>query len=56
MDNLRARFLAHIGYVPRADESASQAFDRLRAENPDLFPCPRATESFWDAVREVVGR
>jgi len=52
--NLRGRFLAAIGHVPAAHESAANAFDRLRAVSPDLFPVPRSTESFWDAIAEVV--
>lgn len=53
--NLKGRFLDHIGYAPAAGESAAEAFDRLRVENPDLFPVPRATASFWQAIAECVG-
>jgi hypothetical protein len=53
--NLKGRFLAAIGHVPAAHESAAEAFDRLRETTPDLFPVPRGTESFWDAIDEVVG-
>lgn len=53
---LKQRFLNHIGYVPKENESAEMAFERLRGENPNLFPVPRATESFWDAIRDVVER
>lgn len=54
--NLKGRFLAAIGHVPVGQESAAVTFDRLRATNPDIFPVPRATESFWDAIYEVVTR
>ena len=54
--NLKGRFLATIGHVPAAHESADVAFDHLRKVNPDLFPVPRGTESFWDAIAEVVAR
>jgi len=54
--NLKGRFLAAIGHVPAGQESAAEVFDRLRATNPDLFPVPRATESFWDAIYEAVCR
>jgi hypothetical protein len=52
---LKGRFLTAIGYVCSAYESANDAFDRLRIENADLFPVPRETESFWDAIAEVAG-
>lgn len=55
-DNLKCRFLAVVGYALSANESPAMAFDRLRVESPDLFPVPRETESFWDAVAEVVAR
>jgi len=54
--NLKGRFLAAIGHVPTDQESAAEVFDHLRATSPDLFPVPRATESFWDAIYEVVRR
>jgi len=54
-DTLKGRFLTAIGYICARDESASEAFDRLRVENPDLFPVPRAWQSFWDAIAEVAG-
>lgn len=52
--NLKDRFLATIGHVPAAHASADATFDRLRKVNPDLFPVPRGTESFWDAIAGVV--
>ena len=55
LHSLKGRFLTAIGYVCARHESASDAFDRLRIENPDLFPVPRAWESFWDAIAEVAG-
>ena len=54
--NLKGRFLAAIGHVPADQEAAAEAFDRLRVTNPDIFPVPRGTESFWDAIYEVVTR
>jgi hypothetical protein len=54
--NLKGRFLAAIGHVPAAHESAADAFDQLRATTPDAFPVPRGSESFWDAISEVVAR
>ena len=54
--NLKGRFLAAIGHVPAAHESADKAFDALRATSPDLFPVPRGSESFWDVISEVLAR
>lgn len=54
-ETLKGRFLTAIGHICARDESASQAFDRLRVENPDLFPVPRSWQSFWDAITEVAG-
>ena len=55
MENgLKRQFLDRVGYVCKRDESPGQAFDRLRQENPDLFPVPRCNESFWDAIRDAV--
>jgi hypothetical protein len=54
--NLRGQFLAAIGYAPAAHESVVEAFARLRTTSPDLFPVPRGSESFWDAIAEVVTR
>lgn len=54
MTNLKSRFLDAIGYVCASGESPAQAFDRLRAANPDAFPIPRCTQSFNDACAEVV--
>ena len=53
MTDLKSRFLAAISYVCAAGESPAQAFDRLRVENPDVFPVPRGNESFLDACAEV---
>jgi hypothetical protein len=53
--DIRGSFLKHIGYVCAADESAANAFARLRNEQPELFPVPRQGESFWDAIEEALG-
>ncbi len=54
MNDLKSRFLAAIGYVCAAGESPSEAFARLRGENPDAFPVPRCDESLLDACADVV--
>ena len=54
--NLKGRFLAAIGHVLADQESAAEVFDHLRATSLDLFPVPRSTESFWDAIYEAVRR
>jgi hypothetical protein len=54
MKALKTQFLAKIGYSFKAGETADQAFDRLRKENPDLFPSPRGSESFWDAIKDCL--
>ena len=54
MKDIKLRFLDAIGYVCTADESATQAFERLLAENPDVFPVPREHESLLAACAEVV--
>ena len=54
MDNLKKRFLDHIGYVCRDSESASEAFDLFRQQFPDLFPVPRDNQSFWEAIEECL--
>ena len=51
---VKDRYLAAIGYVCAAGESPTQAFDRLRIENPDAFPVPRCSESVLEACAEVV--
>ena len=56
MKDLKSRFLAAIGHVCAAGESASVSFDRLRVANPDAFPVPRGHESFLAACAEVVVR
>lgn len=54
MSNLKALYLDHIGYVVRSGQSAAEAFDALRANNPDAFPMPRNNKSFWDAIRDCI--
>lgn len=54
MKNLKLRYLTAIGYVCAEYESAVEAFDRLRVENPDAFPVPREYESFLEACADVV--
>jgi hypothetical protein len=43
-----------LGYAPRDDESALDAYKRLRVEDPDLFPAPRAGESMLDTLRFAI--
>jgi hypothetical protein len=56
MTNLKTRFLVAVGYVCAEHEAPAEAFARLRASNPDLFPVPRCTESLLEACAEVVRR
>lgn len=56
-NHIGARYVAIVlGHVPRASESFIAAFERLRRNNPDLFPVPRCDQSFNDAMREVIAR
>jgi len=52
--DLKSRFLAAIDHGCAAGDSPAQAFDRLRVDNPDVFPIPRGRESFLEACAEVV--
>lgn len=54
--DLMTRYLDHIGYVLKNDESPKEAFAKLRKTNPDAFPVPRAHESFWDAIQDALKR
>lgn len=56
MKDLKARYLAAVGYVLANDETAAEAFDRLQrdATTRDAFSEPRDTQSFLDTCAEVV--
>lgn len=57
MSKLKAEFLEFvIGYVLAEDESPDEVFDRLRVEDPDLFPVPRYYESFWEACQACINQ
>lgn len=56
IDDLKRHYMQRGGYICRTNESPTEAFDRLRIQDPNFLPVPVpcADASLWETIKATI--